>query len=337
MTEQTIASQTFLGIAEALAVMEAAQPEGWGDKVTQKLPPEWIKTRKGPGGTDLEYIEGHRVIELLAEASGRRFSFLVLHSYIQPSYGRQLVVRNQKGYRDPVMEVDCPSCGKPFRYVKGYNVQQIQCMHCKTQLPASLYPGTPVLEPQPPIAHVLGMLIVPGVGAVSQWGSKVLLGGADEQESAFKAAATDAFKKCATLLGIGLELYDKDEDDKDEDKAIGPVPMPSYAPPAPMPSVPTQPAPAPQATAPQPQPAAPASVPAAATPELADWPQDQVERMKDLREKLGIPADNRAALNPLVSAWSGGKLTSYNQITPANIKEFCDYMESLLQGAEVAN
>lgn len=59
--------------------------------------------------------------------------------------------------------------------------------------------------------------------------------------------------------------------------------------------------------------------------------------MKDLREKLGIPADNRAALNPLVSAWSGGKLTSYNHITPANIKDFCDYMESLLQGAEVAN
>jgi hypothetical protein len=62
---------------------------------------------------------------------------------------------------------------------------------------------------QPPYMQVLGQLIVPELGVVKeQYGTKIILGGATEQEGVAKAAATDALKKCATLLGIGLELYE---------------------------------------------------------------------------------------------------------------------------------
>ncbi len=62
---------------------------------------------------------------------------------------------------------------------------------------------------QPPYVQVLGQLIVPSLGIVKeQYGSKALIGGESEQEGASKAAATDALKKCATLLGIGIELYE---------------------------------------------------------------------------------------------------------------------------------
>lgn len=49
-------------------------------------------------------------------------------------------------------------------------------------------------EPQPPVAKVLGRLTVPGLAIKEQYGSKVLVGGATEQESAFKSASTDALK-----------------------------------------------------------------------------------------------------------------------------------------------
>jgi len=53
---------------------------------------------------------------------------------------------------------------------------------------------------------------------------------------AFKGAASDALKKCATLLGLGLELYQSDE------APGGPPAPPSFRPPA-RPQAPTTPAP----------------------------------------------------------------------------------------------
>ena len=64
---------------------------------------------------------------------------------------------------------------------------------------------------QPPYVTVLGRLTVPGWGVREQYGSKTLIGGADNQESAKKAAASDALKKCASLFGIALELYEKEQ------------------------------------------------------------------------------------------------------------------------------
>lgn len=43
------------------------------------------------------------------------------------------------------------------------------------------------------------------------FGSQVFIGKSDVQQSAFKAAGTDALKKCATLIGVGRELYSKED------------------------------------------------------------------------------------------------------------------------------
>ena len=86
--------------------------------------------------------------------------------------------------------------------------------------------GTPVVYNQAPFASVLGRLSYllypqkdypeedisdysPKEFYKEAFGSHVLMGKSDVQESAFKAAGTDALKKCASLLGIARELYTK--------------------------------------------------------------------------------------------------------------------------------
>lgn len=82
-------------------------------------------------------------------------------------------------------------------------------------------------EPQPPYALVLGRLTVPGFGVKEQYGSQQLNGGVAEQANAIKGAATDALKKCASLIGIGAELYG--ESKPGPAKAKKPVtPAPKY-------------------------------------------------------------------------------------------------------------
>ena len=44
------------------------------------------------------------------------------------------------------------------------------------------------------------------------FGSKSVIGGQSVQESLFKVAQSDALKKCASLLGIGSELYRRGEE-----------------------------------------------------------------------------------------------------------------------------
>lgn len=69
--------------------------------------------------------------------------------------------------------------------------------------------------PQAPIAHVRGILTVRYQNDAGETcvirktghGSKVIIGGASEQDSIFKASGTDALKKAASMLGIGLQLY----------------------------------------------------------------------------------------------------------------------------------
>lgn len=81
--------------------------------------------------------------------------------------------------------------------------------------------------PQSPIAHVRGTLTVRYKnedGTLSQicktgHGSKVIIGGASEQDSIFKAASTDALKKAASMLGVGLQLY-RDENEINYFEAI---------------------------------------------------------------------------------------------------------------------
>ena len=75
---------------------------------------------------------------------------------------------------------------------------------------------------QGPVAWVKGRLVVRSVdenGNVhttvkEAYGSKAVIGKQSEQEHIFKAAQTDALKKAASLLGIGLQLYRSEDGEK---------------------------------------------------------------------------------------------------------------------------
>lgn len=252
----------------------------------EKLNPNWIKERK-QGNVTLSYIEGHTVIRLLNKAFNYQWNFEIISEEIVASQPKPITQYN-------------PST-KRKEYV--YNPD-----------------GSIKVEPQPPVVKVLGRLTVPGLGIKEQYGSKVLIGGATEQESAFKAAATDALKKCASMFGIGLELYGGDEDfvepqqqqqtygyvsnaDKQQYNSVQqPVSTPSYTPP--------------QATTVQQATNAPADPNA--------WDPNDINRLKELKQILGI-TDNHQ-LDPYVREFLDSPDVTYMNITPQNIKAFNVFM-----------
>ncbi|MCD7910928.1 hypothetical protein KC480_05235 [Bacillus velezensis] len=59
------------------------------------------------------------------------------------------------------------------------------------------------------VFHVKGYLYIEGLGRRSQFGSKIAVGGKDNQNSSYKAAASDCLKKCASLFGVGSSVYSK--------------------------------------------------------------------------------------------------------------------------------
>lgn len=170
---------------------------------------------------------------------------------------------------------------------------------------------------QPPYIKILGRLTVPGYGIKEQYGTKILLGGATEQEGASKSAATDALKKCATLLGIGLELYEDEIPDTDAATQVYDTP-----------EQPTQ------------QPAKPAQVKKVAEDEGGQWDDDSIDRLqadidklKDLRTKLGIRDENFDDLNEFVRAFLNNPNANYRSIGPKNIVEFNVYLEKVVKEA----
>lgn len=259
----------------------------------EKLKPEWIKKRK-QGSTELSYIGGNTVIHLLNAAFNYQWSFeIVLDEVVQ-------------------------SVPKPAYTGWGQNKK-----------PVLNEDGTHKMEAQPPYLKVLGRLTVPGLGVREQFGSKIFIGGATEQESAFKSASTDALKKCASLFGIGLELYGDEEYDFEDTSAHPAVPQEQVKEVAKP--VETTPAPAKQETksAPTPAPAQqqkPASQPAqaqTASQGAADpnaWHPEDINRLKELKAILGI-TDN-SQLDPYVREFLDNGNMTYLNITPQNVKAF---------------
>ena len=149
----------------------------------EKVPENLIKERK-QGGTTLSYVSGNFIIDQLNRAFGYLWDWKIDRAWIEQS-----VNKKQKDYET----------GK---------ITEI---------------------PQPPIAHVIGTLTVylkdndGKLISISKTapGSKVVVGGASEQDSIYKAAHTDALKKAASLFGIGAQLYrDDTEQDYFEEKKI---------------------------------------------------------------------------------------------------------------------
>lgn len=246
-----------------------------------KLNPSWIKQRK-QGTATLSYIGGQTVIRLLNKAFNYQWSFEIV---------KEEIVQSQ-----------------PKPAFDGWGKQR------KPRLDEN---GNQVMEPQPPVAKVWGRLTIPGIGVKEQFGSQVLVGGATEQESAFKSAGTDALKKCATLVGVGLELYGEDEgmEDVDEDAvnaAMAATPQPEKKVQTPQQTKQEAPPQQPQA---QEKPAAPKQE---AAPAAGGWVQSDIDRLKELKAILGI-TDN-AQLDPYVREFFDNPSVTFHHITPENVK-----------------
>ena len=162
-------------------------PKRIKDKITREIPRSLIKERDGGKGVTLSYISGSTVIDMLNDAFDYEWDWIVEKEWQQESQPKfneySKVPDNEKVFHK----------GKKGSW-----------------------------EEQPPVIQVRGHLVARFIDdngkertiTKTGIGSKVLVGGASEQESAFKAAGTDALKKAASLLGIGAQLY------RDEDEAM---------------------------------------------------------------------------------------------------------------------
>lgn len=180
--------------------------------------------------------------------------------------------------------------------------------------------------------------------AKQQFGSCEVTRGLGTGE-AFKGAASDALKKCATLLGLGLELYQDDEDSPSDKPAFKP-PVRPVAPPAvsgnapPRPSVP--PPAVPKASAvPPPRPVAPpaftppaapakpsvpgpfnqgqsatATVPRPAAPRA---PSPAAPRENPFRNNAAASGPNSTQMNAMTNLASRKGLNPTNLIALANV------------------
>lgn len=203
--------------------------------------------------------------------------------------------------------------------------------------------GQPTHEPQPPVVKVLGRLTVPGMGIKEQYGSKVLIGGATEQESAFKSASTDALKKCASLFGIGIQLYGAFElaeelpvSEADIAAQYGTAAQ-QFQQTAPV-QPPQQPAQEQEYYQPQEGQTVLSSQPqqqqdGAQTSQGApvhkmQWDINEVAKLKELKGKLGIQPQENDKLNPFVEEFLNAPGVTYQNVTPENVAAFNVFLQS---------
>lgn len=276
--------------------------------IRRPLNPRWIQQRK-QGNTMLSYIGGHVVTHLLNNAFNYQWSFEILSKEIVPSLPKQ-------------------------RFT-GYG---------RDRKAATDKEGNFIFDPQPPVIEVLGRLTVPGLGFREQYGSKIIIGGATEQEHATKAAATDALKKCASLFGIGLQLYgDADglmnmDEQPHEDEAY--LQVQDMV--APQQSQHAQEQSQEQQAKPAPPPEEHSSIeqPAEQSPRQTAFGFDKADtnRLIELKQLFGKkfgqdgPIQNDQ-LNPFMKELTGDDEATYRLIKPSNIKEVIQFLERKLEEA----
>lgn len=155
-------------------------------KIYEKLPSEIIKERttgnkkKDDRGQwveeKLDYISSNTVIDILNDLFGEMgWNFEILNFWIEK--GRDHKKKDYKSQEETV-------------------IPQGDIVHVHARLTATLYDENgneyKVVK--------------------ESFGSKSVIGGQSVQESLFKVAQSDALKKCASLLGIGSELYRRGEE-----------------------------------------------------------------------------------------------------------------------------
>lgn len=271
-----------------------------------KLNPAWIEQRK-QGSATLSYIGGHIVIRLLNKAFNGAWSFEILEEELIESL--------------------------PKPRVEWVNKKRVHVQDDK---------GNYLYDPQPPYVRVKGRMTVPGMGVKEQYGTKVLIGGATEQEHASKAAATDALKKCASLYGVGLELYGEAEGLVEgyhnlEDHIQ--VEQPSYKKEEAPASIP---APAPKATkAEAPPELVQDSVEVPTTSSIEEpkepqkavkWNAEDVQELKRLKQELGIVEN--AELNPFIIEFFGDPEKTYLDVKPDNVNKVNEFLRTKVVPAQ---
>jgi len=229
----------------------------------RSVPKDFIKQKKGRGGKHLDYVEWTVPAQILIDATENTFDFQITGYEIVRPDPRPLMNYNKKTKeKEPVFDEE----------------------------------GNQVYEDQAPVVVVYGKMHIPGLGVREQFGAHVLDGPSDQWGDAFKAAASDCFKKCASLFGVCLDLYGDElpvyeEENEAVEEESGDVNK----------------------------------------EELADddWDPEDVELLKSLMAALGI--EDNEELDPYVQEFSEGQLESHWDITPENIKAFNAYLESLIQ------
>jgi hypothetical protein len=251
---------------------EYATAENVKTVVNRPIDPSLIKSRDISGKT-FRYISGSTVINLLDEAFGMKWSYEVL--------SKEIVIAEPK----PMKRWN--EVTRKTEFVKDKN-------------------GNIVMENQPPYVEVLGRLTVPGWGVKEQYGSQALIGGTSEQMSACKGAATDALKKCATMFGIGAELYeDVTLDEKEEyPKAQQNTNWKKPSAPAPAPKLP--------------------GATTSNTPSV-QFDAHCKDKLKALKADFGI-TDNEQ-LNPYVVEFTNNPDATWKDIVPTNIAAFNTFFE----------
>ena len=96
---------------------------------------------------------------------------------------------------------------KAFKYRWSFEIKETRVVESADYIHKNKKTGQETVYPQGPVVQSLGRLTVPGWGVKEQWGAQPIIGGQDVQEHAFKASATDALKKCASMFGVTLDLY----------------------------------------------------------------------------------------------------------------------------------
>lgn len=246
--------------------------------INKKLNPALIKSRS-VSGKNFNYIEGSTVIRLLNEAFGFSWSF---------------EITDEKWVE-----------AEPKAVYDGWG---------KNKKPKLDSDGNQVYEKQAPIFQVKGRLTIPGLCVKEQYGTKIVLGGSSEQEGVAKSAATDALKKCATMLGVALDLYDGDIFEEEPATVTEPQ-LESYQ---------SYKASAP-AKEPTPPPAPVTDPVAMGEQEEIEWDVEEVTKLKTLKMDMGIEENDE--LNPYVKDFLGSPQATWEDITPSNIAKFNKYME----------
>lgn len=225
-------------------------PKSAKDLITSPIPSNLIFKKPGRAGAD--YISGSTVIDYLNNAFKHLWSYEVIEQWVQPGV--------DKVYRDKTTQVE-------------------------------------TVTPQGPVAHVKGRLTiyVPDSNGnmfsiiKEQYGSKAVIGGQMDQEHIFKAAGTDALKKCASLVGIGLELYRKPEEQEYYDYLNYENPW---------------------------------------TDEALAKHNDSLSAIREFRDKYNISNED-PVMRGYLKAFSGGEFDDMSFILPENVKQFADYLLSL--------